>query len=793
MDHRTQFPVEPWVVRETFLDLDRLARAESVFALSNGHLGLRGNLDEGEPHGIPGTYLGSFYEQRPLPYAESGYGYPESGQTVVDVTNGKLIRLLVDDEPFDVRYGELHDHERVLDLRAGTLIRTVDWSSPAGRRVRVRSTRMISFSQRAVAAIEYVVEAVDGPIRAIVQSELVANEAQPRELRDADPRVAAVLERPLQPLEHHVRGSGAVLVHRTRRSDLHMAAAMNHEIEAPGRVDVDTTAIEDRASTTVVCRLEPGHRLRLVKFLAYGWSSVRSRPALVDQVLGALTGARYSGFEGLLDEQRAYLDQFWDAGDVEVDGDDELQQAVRFGMFHVLQAGARTERRAIPAKGLTGPGYDGHTLWDTEQYVLPVLDHTLPEASADALRWRWSILDQARDRAHTLGLAGAAFPWRTIGGAESSGYWPAGTAAFHVNADIAAAVERHRVVTGDERLQADCGAEILVETARLWMSLGHHSRDGQWHIVGVTGPDEYTAVVADNVYTNLSAAANLTAAADAVDRHPAIAERLGVDEREAATWREAAANVHIPYDEQLKVHPQSAHFTDLPEWDFDRNTHYPLLLHAPYFDLYRRQVIKQADLVLAMLWYSDRFSPEDKARNVDYYERRTVRDSSLSACIQAVLAAEVGHLELAHDYTYEAAVIDLQDLHNNTGDGLHIASLAGAWIALVSGFGGLRVCSGELVLDPALPAGINRLCFGLRWQGMRLTVEVRPDQVTYSLRDGEHASMRLRHAGEELTVSVGEPVTRRLTPRKPLLPPPEQPPGRVPLHRAAAADTTPET
>jgi alpha,alpha-trehalose phosphorylase len=299
--------------------------------------------------------------------------------------------------------------------------------------------------------------------------------------------------------------------------------------------------------------------------------------------------------------------------------------------------------------------------------------------------------------------------------------------------------------------------------------------------------------VADNVYTNLSAAANLTAAADAVDRHPEIAERLEVDEREAATWREAAANVHIPYDEQLKVHPQSAHFTDLPEWDFDRNARYPLLLHAPYFDLYRRQVIKQADLVLAMLWYSDRFSPEDKARNVDYYERRTVRDSSLSACIQAVLAAEVGHLELAHDYTYEAAVIDLQDLHDNTGDGLHIASLAGAWIALVSGFGGLRVCSGELVLDPALPAGINRLCFGLRWQGMRLTVEVQPDQVTYSLRDGAHASMRLRHAGEQLTVTVGEPVTRHLTPRKPLLPPPQQPPGRTPLHRAAAADTTPES
>ena len=785
---RPQFPVEPWTVRETWLDLDRLAPVESVFALSNGHLGLRGNLDEGEPHGIPGTYLGSFYELRPLPYAESGYGYPESGQTVVDVTNGKLIRLLVDDEPFDVRYGQLHAHERVLDMRAGTLTRTVDWTSPAGRRVRVRSTRLVSLSQRAVAAIEYVVEPVDGPVRAIVQSELVANEAQPRELRDADPRVAAVLERPLESLEHHVRGSGAVLVHRTRRSDLQMAAGMNHDIEAPGRVDVDTTSVEDRAGTTVVCRLEPGQRLRLVKYLAYGWSSVRSRPALLDQVLGALTGARYSGFEGLLDEQRQYLDRFWDAGDVELDGDAELQQAVRFGMFHVLQAGARTERRAIPAKGLTGPGYDGHTLWDTEAYVLPVLDHTVPEASADALRWRWSTLDQARERAGTLGLAGAAFPWRTIGGAESSGYWPAGTAAFHVNADIAAAVERHRTVTGDEQLQAECGVEILVETARLWMTLGHHSRDGQWHIVGVTGPDEYTAVVDDNIYTNLMAQLNMLAAAEAATRHPETARRLGVDDEEAASWRDAAAAVHIPYDRELGVHQQSQGFTRLQEWDFENTPPeaYPLLLNYPYFDLYRKQVVKQADLVMAMYVRGDAFTPDEKARNFAYYDARTVRDSSLSACIQAVIAAEVGHLELAHDYLGEAALMDLHDLHQNARDGVHVASLAGSWIALVAGLGGMRDYNGQLSFAPRLPSRINRLEFSLLWRGLRVRVDVTDDEVTYSLRNGGgSARLQLVHHGKEIEVTQVKPVTMPIPPAMPTGPAPEQPAGRTPFRRAA--------
>ena len=779
---QSHFPVEPWRIREASLDIDVLPQSESVFALSNGHIGFRGNLDEGEPHGLPGTYLNSFFEQRPLPYAEAGYGYPEDGQTVVNVTNGKIIRLLVDDEPFDVRYGQLHSHERVLDLQAGTLTRTADWTSPAGKRVKVRSTRLVSFTQRAVAAVEYVVEAVD-PVRVIVQSELVANEALPVARRD--PRVAAALDSPLLAVEQDVGRASAILLHRTRESGLQMGAGMDHEVESSGPVEVETHGSQDWARTTVLAVLQPGEELRVVKLLAYGWSALRSTPALRDQVAGALTGARSSGFAGLLAEQRGYLDDFWDAADVQVEGDPEVQQAARFSLFHVLQAGARAEGRCIPAKGLTGPGYDGHTFWDTEGYVLPVLTYTAPDAVADALRWRHSTLGLAQERARELGLAGAAFPWRTIRGQETSGYWPAGTAAFHVNADIAAAVEGYRAATGDLSLEREIGLELLVETARLWMSLGHHDREGRWHIVGVTGPDEYTAVVADNVFTNLAAAHNLRSAADAVGRHPDLAAQLGVDLEETSRWRDAADRVHLPYDAQLRVHQQSEGFTQLPEWDFASRHHYPLLLHYPYFDLYRKQVSKQADLGLAMMWFGEQFSAEDKARNVDYYERRTVRDSSLSASVQAVTAAEVGHLELAHDYTYEAALIDLRDLHSNTSDGLHIASLAGTWMALVMGFGGMRQRRGELSFDPQLPEGITRLRFSMRWRALRLCVDVEPHQVRYSLRDGSDGALTFSHAGSEVTVHVDQPLVVPVAKRVPLLPRPPQPPGREPHHRGA--------
>jgi alpha,alpha-trehalose phosphorylase len=777
--------VEPWCVTERGLDLDMLARSESVFALSNGHIGLRGNLDEGDPHGLPGTYLNSFYELRPLPYAEAGYGYPESGQTVINVTNGKLLRLLVDDEPFDVRYGTLDSHERILDLRAGTLNRRVQWTSPAHDKVRISSTRMVSLTQRAIVAIAYEVEPVDDePLRIVLQSELVANEALPPQSKD--PRAAAALESPLVSEEHTARNHQAVLVHRTRQSGLRMAAGIDHIVEGPEQSSDEMTSSPDVCRLTIATVLRPGELLRVVKFVAYGWSSQRTRPALHDQVVAALAGARLSGWDGLLAEQRAYLDEFWAGADVEIDGDAEVQQAVRFGLFHILQAGARAEQRPIAAKGLTGPGYDGHTFWDTETFVLPVLTYTHPTSAADPLRWRQLTLPIAKERAGELGLDGAAFPWRTLRGWESSGYWPAGTAAFHINADIADAVVRYIDATQDEDFERDVGVELLVETARLWRSLGHHDMDGRFRIDGVTGPDEYSAVADNNVFTNLMAQQNLQAAAEVAARHRDVAIRLGVTTEETASWRDAAAAVVVPYDERLGVHPQSEGFTDHARWDFEdtRPDQYPLLLHFPYFDLYRKQVVKQADLVLALHLRGDAFTTEEKQRDFAYYEGLTVRDSSLSACTQAVMAAEIGHLELAYDYLGEAALVDLADLSHNTGDGLHMASLAGAWTSLVQGFGGMRASDGRLRFAPRLPSAISRLEFRIRYRGRRIAVTVDHEHATYDLRDGDPITIEHHSKAFELR----DKRQRRAIPSPPRLPRPEQPPGRAPMPRVVSPE-----
>ena len=777
------YGVEPWCLTETHLDLNLIAQSESVFALSNGHIGLRGNLDEGDPHGLPGTYLNSLYEDRPLPYAEAGYGFPDMGQTVINVTNGKIIRLLVNDEPFDIRYGTVQSHTRILDLRAGTLTRNVVWTSPAGHTVDIQSVRLVSLTQRAVAAISYRVKPVEGTLRLVLMSELVANEEVPRPA--ADPRAAAILSRPLTGEEHYaVDGDNprAVLVHGTESSKLRLAAGMSHDIHGPAKMSATTESFDDMARLLVAAEVSPDEELSLVKYLGYGWSSQRTRPALVDQVVGAIAAAKLTGWDGLLAEQRQFLDEFWEGADVEVDGDIEIQQAVRFGLFHIIQAGARTEDRPIAAKGLTGTGYDGHTFWDTETFVLPVLTYTWPDAAASALRWRYMVMDKAKAHAVELGLEGAAFPWRTIRGQECSGYWPAGTAAFHINADIANAVTKYLDATQDEKFEREIGLPLLVETARLWRSLGQHDSHGKFRIEGVTGPDEYSAVKDNNLYTNLMAQHNLAAAADLVEKLDDEARELDVTAEEAASWRDAAKDMFIPYDHHLKVHPQHDGFTSYARWDFKATPedHYPLLLHYPYFQLYRKQVVKQADVVLAMQLRPSSFTDEQKRRNFDYYEAITVRDSSLSPCTQAVIAAEVGHLDLAYDYLAEAALMDLQDREHNTKDGLHIASLAGAWTALVGGFGGMRApSSGTLAFSPKLPPGIMCLKFRMRYRGRIVQVKIADHGADYVLLAGD--PMEITHHGERLTIT-SETQTLDIPPAHPMQPP-SQPYGRVPQTR----------
>ena len=699
------FTVEPWNLRETHLDLDLLAQTESVFALANGHVGWRGNLDEGEPHGLPGTYLNGVYESRPLPYAEQAYGLPESGQTIINVTNGKLIRLFVDDEPFDVRYGTLRSHERLLDFRAGMLTRRAEWVSPAG-------TAGPGFLDPA----GVVHPAGDRGRSATRSSRSTAgrgSRCSPSCSRTSScPRPTPI---PGWPRRCRIRCAASTTTPRERAV---VAGAQDQAQRAAGRGGdgspdrrpgpgaVESRVFEDGGLVTATTVLQPGQRLRVIKFVAYGWSGERSLPAVRDQVWAALSAARQTGWDGLLAEQRAYLDDFWDRADVEVDGDPEIQQAVRFGLFHVLQAGARAEDRPIPAKGLTGPGYDGHAFWDTETFVLPVLTLTTPDAAASALRWRHSTLPLAIDRAAQLGLRGRGLPVaddRRPGmlGLLARGHRRLPRQRRHRRRRHPLR-RRHRrrgvrPGAGDGPAGPHRAAVALARPLRRRGPVPHrrghrtgrvqrHRRRQRLH-----EPD------------GAAEPAGRRRRGQAVPRARPRARR----QRRGVRWlaRRGARPCPSPTTRRSACTPRrrGSPGTRSGTSPAPRPTSTRCMLHFPYFDLYRKQVVKQADLVLAMHLCGDAFTAEQKARNFDYYERLTVRDSSLSACTQAVIAAEVGHLDLAYDYLGEAALMDLHDLEHNTRDGVHIASLAGTWIALVGGFGGLRRRGRHLQLRAAAP------------------------------------------------------------------------------------------
>ena len=773
--------VHPWEHRETGWSPESAAHSETMLALSNGYLGVRGTLDEGAPVSLPGTYLAGFYETRPIPYAERSVGDPDVDQVLVDVTDGTRIGLVVEGEPLDLRTGTVLAHERVLDLRAGMLVRTLGWRSPGGHEVALRSRRLVSLVHRELAAIAYEVEAIGRPLKLTVGSELAASPGARQQSRD--PRAGGVLPPDtLVPRGAEAQGRRAVLVHQTRHSRHALAAGMDHDLVAPDELAESLAAEGSRARWELTGTAEPGRPIVLVKLLAYHWAPDGEPAALVKATRESLDEARGLGFEQLASLQSAALDDVWAHADIELEGDPEVQHALRYALFQLHQNAACAAGRAIPAKGLTGPGYSGHTFWDTETFLLPVLTYCAPAHAEEALRWRASTLPQARAKARRLGLRGAAFAWRTISGEECSGYLPAGTAAFHVNAAVAHAAARHAAARGDERFEREIAAPLLVETARMWASLGYHDarRGRRFSIDGVTGPDEYSPLVDNNLYTNLMAQANLRAAADVAERLGA--STVGVEPDEISAWRAAADAMTIPYDAELGIHLQDEDFARHAPFDFAARgpDDYPLLLHVPYFELYRRQVVKQPDLALAMALRGDAFTDEQKRRNFAYYEALTVRDSSLSAGTQAVLAAEVGDVQLAYDYLAEAILLDHRDAARNTADGLHLGALAGGWTAVINGLAGIREHASGLSFAPRLPDGIERIAFPLAFRGRHVRVEITATDVTYALESG--AALEVGHWGAALTIRPGEPAVAAIPEPGPA-PTLRQPPGRVPVRR----------
>jgi alpha,alpha-trehalose phosphorylase len=777
---RHRFPIEPWRLVETEPSADDLGPTESLFAVGNGYLGMRANPAEGRDAHSHGTFLNGFHETWPIHHAEEAFAFAKTGQTIVNVPDAKLLKLYVDDEPLLLREADLDEYERAVDFRTGVSHRELVWRTPAGKRVQVRSERMVSLQHRHLAVMHLEVTLLDGTAPIVVSSQLLNRQDGEDEYHvkaaalgeGMDPRQARKFDqRVLNPRlhrhddRHDPSGGHVTLGYRCIESGMTLACAYRHEVHASCAVDVDTHISDDLAKTVFTFRAEAGQTIRITKFVSYHSSRGIPTEELADRCRRTIDRARHEGLGSLRAEQQAWLDDFWAHSDIEIAGDPAAQQAVRWNLFQLAQASARTHEQGIAAKGVTGGGYDGHYFWDTEVYVMPFLAYTNPDAARKLLRFRYHMLDAARARAAELSQRGALYPWRTINGEEASAYYAAGTAQYHINAAVVYALERYLYATGDVDFLAHEGAEILVETARLYEDLGFYSVNGDetFHIHGVTGPDEYTTVVNDNLYTNVMARFTMRYAARAVaflkqwapEQYAALVRRTGVDDHELAGWHRACDAMYIPYDDDLGIHPQDDSFLERERWDFASTPpeRYPLLLHFHPLVIYRHQVLKQADVVLAMYLRGEHFPIEQKRRNFDYYDPITTGDSSLSACVQSIAAAEIGYDDLAYDYFLQSLYLDLADAHGNTADGVHIANAGGVWSAIVHGFGGLVDNGERLRFSPRLPEAWTSLSFRLHRHGSDLRVTLDREGATVQVESGN--PVPIRHHDGVATVAVG--------------------------------------
>jgi len=778
---RGRFPADPWRLVETQYRADDLGTTETLFSVGNGYLGMRGNPEEGRDAYAHGTFINGFHETWPIRHAEAAFGFARTGQTIVNAPDAKLMKLYVDDEPLILGTADLEDYERSLDFRDGVLRRSLVWRTPSGKRLRVESTRMVSMTQRHLALLTFEVTMLDGDAPLVISSQLQNRQDGEDEYHvpsasmgeALDPRKAGGFDqRVLLPRAAHADERRMLLGYQCARSGMTIAVAADHRIETPDDHELIVRAEDDLAKLVIRVEAREGSTLRLEKLVTYHTSRgvpVRELSERCDRTLDRAVG--HSVAEHLAEQQRWY-DEFWEAADVEVATDDATQQAIRFNLLTLAQASARADHQGVPAKGVTGSGYEGHYFWDSEIYVAPFLTYTQPHLARNLMHFRTRMLPAARTRAREMAQSGALFPWRTINGEEASAYYAAGSAQMHINADIAYALLQYVTATDDLGFLIRDGMDLLVETARMWTELGFWRTNGgdpTFHIHGVTGPDEYTTVVNNNLFTNVMARFNLEAAARVVEtlkeRRPVdferLVHRLGVKEDEVAEWRRCAAGMTIPFDEGLGIHPQDDFFLDREVWDLSRTPDElrPLMLNYHPLVIYRFQVLKQADVVLAMFLQGDRFTPEEKRANFEYYDPITTGDSTLSAVVQAIIAAEVGYEDVAMDYFRQALFVDLGNLHHNTVDGMHIASAGGVWSALVFGFAGMGDRRRRLRFDPRLPRDWPAMRFRIRWHGTRLLVELTQDAITFTMLErGKDPEISVNVRGEYYTITAAEPV-----------------------------------
>lgn len=754
-----QYPIDNWVFTERKKATDDSA---TLFSVSNGTIGVRATGASRRTLGNA-SFLSGFHDTNWIHYPENAYGLARVDQMIQGVPDASDFHICLDKRPIDQF---VTDTKQSIDMRTGLATCIQEYAFGYGQRMRVEISRAACLFEPNLAFVQVIVQSEGLAASTLDIDGRLNDETSFGDDASDDPRKARASEQALKKIARReaktrvrtsrsssenaygLSESDVVNVYQSQHSQLIMAVGLRQFVNAVRTNSTRWRFLLEETSEIRVVRYATYHSypidpVGVDEGLAAHTVTAQDSDKLVRQCLKTLDRYGSSDSSRILRKQRAWLTRFWKRSDVQILSKkgvhSRLQQSLRWELFQLAQSTASIPN-GISAKGLSGTGYNGHYFWDTEIYVMPFLLFSDPSKARKILDYRYRMLPAARRRAAALNLDGALFPWRSINGEESSSYYPAGTAQYHINADIAYAVEQYIASTEDTQFFITEGIDMLVETARMWASLGFIGSDGKYHIHRVSGPDEYSALVDDNFYTNVMARFNLMTAyarlmqlsSDDAACFAQIRSRLHVEYSEMETWKLYADRMYVAFDEDLGIHPQATDFLRKEHWDTTHFRAKPLLMHYHPLEIYKKQIIKQPDVVMALYLLRDEFSEQQKKADFHYYDTITAGDSTLSATVQSTVAATIGDMDAACRYLYESMYVDLANTHANTADGIHLACAGGVWNCLMRGFAGLRTHKDYIELTPHLPEDWDMMRFRVSVFGT--IIEIRIDHHAASVK-----------------------------------------------------------
>lgn len=768
--------IDGWKVTEQEINKSTNYRNETIFSLGNGYIGTRGTHEEAYDfsidEGLEGNFINGFYESEDIRYGEFNFGFPKKSQSMLNITNAKIMKLTIDEEQLSIFDGKISNYQRILDLQNGFMTRTFIWETKSGKKVEISIKRLVSFKLKNLMSISYSIKPLNFTgnvmITSQIETDVFNHTSYSNPLIDYGPYGKSLILD-----NYHINNNQMTIMSKVKNNGFSLFTGAIHKFSQNQRqIEVNpkfSGMSYQRVTADYLVPVVQDETTEITKHIIYTHSDVDPIGCEVkgNQLLDSVSSTTFDELELF---QEAYLADYWDHVDVQIGNDIQIQQGLRFNTFHILQSTGRDALTSVGAKGLSGEGYEGHYFWDTEMYVIPFYNHTQPELAKQLLMYRYNKLPEAKKHANELGhKIGALYPWRTINGNEASAYYPLGSAQYHINGDIAYAINQYGEISGDKEFMFEYGLEVLCEISRVFADVGHFSdwKDGKYVISCVTGPDEYNAIVDNNFYTNLIARETLKNTIKWLNQlkeksgqdHETLVSKLNLQDEELVYWTRIIDNMYLGYDEKLDIFMQDDTFLQKKPWDTETDADKKKsLLYVNYHPLYvfRHQMCKQGDTPQGMLMFNHLFTEEQLRNNYDYYYPRTLHHSSLSQSIFGIIECRLGNYDQAYENFMISARMDLDDHHNNVYAGIHIANMAGTWMTLTYGLAGMNNTDGLLNFAPFLPKDWTDYSFKITYHGSQINILVKQDSIEFKLLSGEEVTFSCY--GDQYSVRPDSPV-----------------------------------